>query len=103
MVTWSTNSSLPFVVEVTLHVLLLFLFLVFHRSTYISYVRAFVKQLIQELHENKHIDDMAKKWLFQTGFKHLARLEFQFSRLEEFQKHLRVREDIHRINNFNSL
>ena len=46
---------------------------------------------------------MAKKWLFQTGFKHLARLEFQFSRLEEFQKHLRVREDIHRINNFNSL
>ena len=25
-------------------------------------------------------------------FKHLARLEFQFSRLEEFQKHLRKRE-----------
>ena len=25
-----------------------------------------VKQLIQELHENKHIDDMTKKWLFQT-------------------------------------
>ena len=25
-----------------------------------------VKQLIQELHENKNIDDMTKKWLLQT-------------------------------------
>ena len=25
-----------------------------------------VKQLIQELHENKNIDDMTKKWLSQT-------------------------------------
>ena len=52
-----------------------------------------VKQLMQELHENKHIDDMTKNGCF----KHLARLEFQFSRLEEFQKHLREREDIPRI------
>ena len=25
-----------------------------------------MKQLIQELHENKHIDNMTKKWLFQA-------------------------------------
>ena len=34
-----------------------------------------VKQLIQKLHENKHIDDMEKN----VCFKHLARLEFQIS------------------------
>ena len=37
-----------------------------------------VKQLIQELHENKHIDDKTKNGFF----KRLARLQFQFSRLE---------------------
>ena len=39
-----------------------------------------VKQLIQELHDNKHIDDMAKKWLFQTP----SPPRIQFSRPEEF-------------------